>query len=238
MNLIQPTGFETLYEDGPVLIVNKPGGVLTQAPPNIDSLELRVRDFLRQRDRKEGNFYLAILHRIDRPASGALVTARHVRAARRIAKQFEGRMVQKIYWAVVEGAVEPDEGTWTDYIRKIPNEPRAEIVDRRHPEGRIAVLNYRRRAMLADRSWLEIELVTGRTHQIRVQAAARGFPVCGDLQYGSRLQFGPQTEDPRDRLIALHARSIELQHPMTREMIAVTAPLGAAWAEFNLPPAK
>lgn len=231
-----PTGFDILYESGPCLVVAKPGGVLTQAPPGIDCLEVRVREFLKRREGKTGNIYLAVLHRLDRPVSGALLLARHVRAARRIAEQFEGRTVRKLYWAVVEGAVEPQQDKWTDRLRKVPGEARAEVVPDDHPEGRLAVLRYRTLARLdAGRTWLEIELETGRTHQIRVQCASRGYRVLGDAQYGATSTFGPQTDDRRERWIALHARGLEFRHPMTREPVRVVAPLPETWLALGLP---
>ena len=104
---------QILYDDGPCLIVNKPAGLLTQAPRGIDSMELRVKQFYRQREGKPrgANIYLGLAHRIDRPVSGALVFARHVRAARKLCSQFADRTVSKVYWAVVEGQVQPEEGT-------------------------------------------------------------------------------------------------------------------------------
>jgi len=233
---MKPEEFEILYELGPCLVVAKPGGLLTQAPPGIDSLELRIKRFLKIRDQKPGRVYLGVPHRLDRPVSGAMVFARHVRAARRISEQFENRTVQKKYWAVVEGCIRPEQGTWSDFIRKIPDEARAEIVDREHPEGRIAVLHYRVLAFLDGATWLEIELETGRMHQVRVQAASRAHPVIGDAQYGSTASFGPQTADPRGRWIALHSRSLRFRHPMTREIVFQTAPLPQPWQGLDLPP--
>src|SRR5687768_18255386 len=93
---------EILYDSGPCLVVNKPPGVLTQAPAGIDSLEVRVKAYYREREQKEGNIYLGLPHRLDRPVSGAIVFARHVRAAQRLSSQFENRTVTKVYWAVVE----------------------------------------------------------------------------------------------------------------------------------------
>src|SRR6187399_618222 len=110
---------EILYDNGPVLVINKPAGVLTQAPAGIDSLEVRVKAFYREREGKgESNIYLGLPHRLDRPVSGAIVFARHVRAAQRISTQFENRTVTKVYWALVEGNVLEDEGTWTDHLHK------------------------------------------------------------------------------------------------------------------------
>jgi RluA family pseudouridine synthase len=221
-----------LYESGPVLVVAKPAGLLTQAPPAIDSLESRVKAWLKVRDNKPGNVYLGVPHRLDRPVSGALVLARHARAARRLSEQFEGRLVKKLYWAGVQGTVSPQAGTWTDFVRKIPGEPRAEIVPRDHPDGREAVLHYRVLATREWGSWLEIELETGRTHQIRVQAASRGHPVLGDALYGAPGLFGPAHEDERLRAIALHGRNLTFRHPMTQEIVSITAPLPDEWLQI------
>jgi RluA family pseudouridine synthase len=228
-------GFELLYEEGPCFAVLKPGGVLTQGPPGVDSMELRFKRFLQRREGKTGNVYLGVPHRLDRPASGVLLLARHARAARRLAEQFEGRMVQKTYWAIVEGAVSPSEGAWRDFHRKTPGEAKAELVGEDHPEGKPAILRYRVLAAEANRSWLEIELETGRTHQIRVQAASRGHPILGDFLYGATTPFGPATNDERQRWIALHARWIAFKHPMTREPVSVTAPLLAPWSGWAPP---
>ena len=226
-------GFDLLLEDGPVLLVAKPAGVLTQAPPGIDSLEERIKRFLRARDDRHRGVYLGVPHRLDRPVSGAMVFARHVRACRRIAEQFEGRLVKKLYWACVEGEVTPPVGTWRDFLRKIPGQARAEVVPEDHPEGRPATLHYRTLGTSSLGTWLQIELETGRTHQIRVQAASRGHPVLGDEQYGSRRPFGVQHDDSRMRSIALHARSLALQHPITRTPLAAEAPLPEAWRELK-----
>jgi RluA family pseudouridine synthase len=226
---LRPEGFDILYEEGPCLVVIKPGGVLTQAPPHIDSMELRIKKFLRQRDGKPGRVYLGVPHRLDRPVSGLMVFAKHVRAARRLAEQFEGRMVKKTYWALLDGPLPHATGTWRDFVRKVPDEARAEVVDRQHPDARLAILHYRMLKRINDRSLVEIELETGRTHQIRIQAASRGYAVVGDSQYGSTTPFGPAVLDPRERWIALHARRLAFRHPMTRAPLAFEAPLPPCW---------
>jgi 23S rRNA pseudouridine1911/1915/1917 synthase len=236
---------EILYDNGPCLVVNKPAGVLTQAPAGIDSMEVRVKAFYREREQKDGNIYLGLPHRLDRPVSGAIVFARHVRAAQRLSTQFENRTVTKVYWAVVEGDIEADEGTWTDYLHKRHGMSQSIVVPEGDPRGKIAIMRYRvlgryiadpswvgenpgqdGRAMC---SWLEIELETGRTHQIRVQCASRGHAVLGDAQYGSTRPFGEQFEDERLRAIALHARQLGFNHPMTNEPVDVIAPTNEAW---------
>jgi RluA family pseudouridine synthase len=232
---------EVLYDNGPVLVINKAAGILTQAPAGIDSLEVQVKAFYREREQKEegANTYLGLPHRLDRPVSGAIVFARHVRAAQRLSSQFENRTVTKVYWAIVEGDVQPDEGVWTDHLHKRHGMPKSIIVPADDPRGKIAILRYRVRGRGETESgqwtWLEIELETGRTHQIRVQAASRGHAVVGDAQYGSTRPFGEQFEDERLRAIALHARQLGFNHPMTQEVVDILAPLPAAWDEFRLP---
>jgi RluA family pseudouridine synthase len=226
-----PHGFDLLYEDGPCLAVSKPGGLLTQAPPGIDSLEARVKAFLHEREQPPGNLYLGLPHRLDRPATGILVMARNVRATRRICDQFQDRTVEKCYRALVAGHVTPEKGVWRDPMRKIPDVAGAEIVDERHPDAKHAVLRYRVLLKNEGSSLLEIRLETGRTHQIRLQAGSRGHPIWGDAQYGSTIPFGPQTEIERDRWIALHAQSLAWTHPKSKERVTVTAPLPDAWRD-------
>ena len=226
---------EILYEDGPCFAVLKPHGVATQAPPGIDSMESRVKRFLKQRDAKAGNVYLGIPHRLDRAVSGVLLFALPSRAARRISRQFEDRLVQKTYWACVGGQVSPGEGTWIDHLKKVYGVPRAEVVAADDPDGRKAVLHYRVLGAFPWGTWLEIRLETGRTHQIRVQAASRGWPILGDALYGSQAIFGPPIEDERLRPIALHGRSLSFTHPMTRKSVTILAPLPALWSSLNLP---
>jgi RluA family pseudouridine synthase len=229
-----PLPFPILLEDGPLLAVLKPTGLPTQAPPGIESAETLVKAFLKEREGKEGNIYLGVPHRLDRPVSGVLLLARHVRAARKISEQFERRTVHKLYWACVEGIVDPPAGTWRDQLKKVYGHPRAEVVSADDPLGREAVLHYRTLGTTPRGVWLEVQLETGRTHQIRVQAASRGWPVVGDEMYGAHGEFGPPLDDPRMRPIALHGRSIALRHPMSREPLTITAPLPEAWLSLGI----
>lgn len=240
---------EILYQSASCLVVSKPAGLATQAPPQFDSLERRLRAWLAvvrpaptavrptavrpapplQRDPQHDYIYLGVPHRLDRPVSGAIVFATRRRAAFKLSRQFERRQVKKLYWACVEGKVEPAEGTWTDAMRKVYGHPRAEIVPREHRDAHIAVLHYRTLAQTPFGSCLEIELETGRTHQIRLQASSRGHAVLGDAFYGSTVPFGIQAEDERLRAIALHARSLSFVDPAMNEAITVEAPLPQHW---------
>jgi 23S rRNA pseudouridine1911/1915/1917 synthase len=226
-----------LYEDNHCLAVAKPARLLTQGvPPGIPTLEAMVKAYLKERYHKPGNVYLGIPHRLDRPVSGVVLFARNSKAARRLAEQFQTRQVRKVYWAIVEPShsdeLPPAEGVWEDWLLKVKEEARSERVAADVPGARQAVLRFRRLNERADGALLEIEPRTGRMHQIRVQAAVRGWPIRGDVPYGSRLPFGPPAELPRDRVIALHARSLTFLHPIRYEPVTVTAPLPRTWGEY------
>jgi 23S rRNA pseudouridine1911/1915/1917 synthase len=221
------------YEDNHCVAVAKPAGLLTQGvPPGIPSLEAMVKDYLKERYHKPGRVYLGIPHRLDRPVSGVVLFARNTKAARRLAEQFQQRQVRKVYWAAVEGAVEAEEGSWEDWVRKIREDARAERVAPDTPGARHARLTFRRLDAAGDATLLELHPETGRMHQIRLQAAVRGWPVWGDHFYGARRPFGPAVDLPRDRAIALHAYSLTFQHPIRYEPISVTAPLPESWKEL------
>jgi 23S rRNA pseudouridine1911/1915/1917 synthase len=210
--------------------VAKPAALLTQGvPPGIPTLEAQVKAYLKERYHKPGNVYLGIPHRLDRPVSGVVVFARNTKAARRLAEQFRERQVCKVYWAAVEGEVQPPEGRWEDWLRKLSEEARSEPAEPEAPGARQAILRYRRLGPCDGGTLLELTPETGRMHQLRLQAALRGWPVRGDQLYGARLPFGPPAELPRDRMIALHARSLTFLHPIRFEPLTVVAPLPAAW---------
>lgn len=228
---------DVLLDAPPCLVVNKPGGILIQSPPGIDSLVDQVRQFEQQRTGDPPDrIYVGVPHRLDRPVSGAIVLARTRRAAQRLSEQFAGRLVGKEYWALVEGQVEPERGVWQDHLRKLPGEAKAAIAEPNHPDARIAVLHYAVERRDDFGSWLRIRLETGRMHQIRIQAGSRGHPVLGDATYGSTVPFGPETNDWRARWIGLHARRLTFRHPRTRDKLVVEAPVPACW--LTLRPAE
>jgi 23S rRNA pseudouridine1911/1915/1917 synthase len=221
---------QVLFEDNHCLALSKPGGLLTQGlPVGLPTLWAWARDYLRQTYQKTGNVYLGVPHRLDRPVSGVVLFAKTSKAAARLAEQFRERQVTKVYWARVERPPDPPEGVWHDWLRKIVDEARAEIVAEGSPESKHAETNYR--VIAGD--LVELRPVTGRMHQLRLQAASRGFPILGDLLYGSAHDFGPPGELPRDRLIALHARSLEFLHPIRYEPVIVEAPLPDYWQADN-----
>jgi 23S rRNA pseudouridine1911/1915/1917 synthase len=228
-----PADPDILLEDGAVFVMNKPGGLLTQGPPGIDSLELRTKHFLKVRDQKPGKVYLGVPHRLDRPVSGAITVVKNVRAAQRISRQLEERTVTKTYWAVVEGRPEQNEGRLEHWMRKIPDRAMSEVVEQTHPDAKQAILDFRVLARSEELALLEIELQTGRTHQIRLQCSEMGWPIAGDSLYGAVNPFGPETEDERQRWIALHARRLAFEHPISKTPVDQLAPLSDYWRVFE-----
>lgn len=229
------TDLQVLFEDNHCLAVAKPAGLLTQGvPAGLPSLEEQVRAYLREKYHKPGRVYLGIPHRLDRPVSGVVLFARQTKSAQRLAEQFQQRQVAKIYWAAVAGQVAPAEGTWEDWLRKLPAEARAEAAEPGAERAKLARLHYRCRQNFPGGTLLEIQLETGRMHQIRLQTALRGHPILGDDLYGSTTPFGPPAELPRDRSIALHARSLTFLHPIRYEPITVIAPLPQVWEMLDV----
>lgn len=223
-----------LFEDNHCIAAAKPAGLLTQGPPNVPSLESMVKAYLKSKYNKPGNVYLGVPHRLDRPVSGVMLFARNSKSAERLAEQFRDRKVQKTYWGIVEGKIEPAEGEWEDWLRKIQDEARAEIAEPHADGAKHAVLRYRILQSGESGTLVEFRPTTGRMHQIRVQAASRGHTLLGDALYGSTLPFGPAVELPRDRIIALHARSLILHHPLSYEALTLTAPLPAPWLDLGI----
>lgn len=224
--------FNIIYENGPTMVIDKQPGVLTQAPPGVDSIEARVKEFMNLREGRHGKRYVGLPHRLDRPASGLLVLTKHARAARRLSDQFQERSVVKKYWALAEGSIAEDSGTWYDYMRKIPGRAMSEIVSPMKSDAREAVLHFRVLQRYEKFTWVEIELETGRTHQIRLQFSSRGFPLLGDSLYGSSIPFGEQFEDERERAIALHSRYVSFVDFITKERVELTAPLYTPWKNW------
>lgn len=215
-----------LYEDAHCLATVKPGGELTQgAGAGVSSLEARVRRYLNPAD--PASVYLGTVHRLDRPVSGVILWAKTHKAARRLAAQFAARQVRKEYWAIVEGTADrlgPD-GRWDDWLPAPDGLGVVRLSETRVPGTRQAVTRFQRgiaSGLPEQTSWLRLWPETGRTHQLRVQTAYRGFAILGDLVYGSARPF-PQG-------IALHAKALRVRHPILGTTIELVAPLPAAWA--------
>lgn len=222
-----------LLEDGPLLAVNKPVDLLTEGvPAGLPTMVGLVKQYLKVKYEKEGNVYLGIPHRLDRASSGVLVMTRNSKAAARVAEQFEKREVTKIYWALLEKTPEQSEAELVDWLRKIPEEARTEVVaSGSSPEAKEARLRYRVIGPQAFGTLVEIELLTGRMHQIRAQFASRGCPVVGDTKYGAKpwLVGEPVADAREDVRIALHAQSLTLKHPIRYDELRIEAPVPAFW---------
>ncbi|MFM1995702.1 MAG: hypothetical protein RLZZ111_89 [Planctomycetota bacterium] len=231
-----------LQEASGVVALWKPAGWPTQAPPGIPSVESWLRDRLSSAGTAG---YLGVPHRLDRAVSGVLLLATTPRAARQLSRQFERRQVRKRYLAIVMNAggdrdVPPAPGTkavWRDFIEKIPDRAQARLVAADAAGGREAVTEVQRLTALTNgQLLLELAPLTGRMHQLRLQAASRGLPIVGDDLYGTPRADWPAASDAeqaeadrRSRPIALHAWQIGYTDPDSREAILIEAPLPTYW---------
>jgi len=224
---MNPPPLDVLYEDNHLLAVAKPAGLATMgvAPDKPSLLEL-AKQYVKHRYRKPGNVYLGVMSRLDAPVTGIVLLARTSKAARRLTEQFRTRRVRKTYWAVVEGAVKPAAGQCLDWLGHDERHRRMHVVGPTLPGARQARLNYRRLKLFNGLSLLEVELETGRKHQIRLQLSSRGWPVLGDRKYGSQRPFAAG--------IALHARRLVITHPIQGGTLELQAPLPPSWKALGL----
>lgn len=206
-NAAAPT-IEILHLDNHLLVVCKPCGLLVQEDATGDTDLLSWgKDYLKRRFNKPGNVFLGLVHRLDRPVSGTMVLARTSKAAARLSEQFRGRTVLKKYCALVEGRM-IGEGSLTHHIRK--SKGKASITRAVDERGRRADLQWRSVAEIGGRTLVDVTLDTGRPHQIRLQLAAAGHPVVGDVKHGASKALP-------DRSLALHCYALCLEHPVQRE---------------------
>ena len=210
---------EVLYEDNHLIAVFKKPSELSQGDKTGDeSLDKQVKEYLKKKYNKEGEVFLGVVHRLDRPVSGVILYARTSKALERLNEIFRSRDVRKIYLAIVHERPPADEETLTHFLKKNEKQNKTYVYDSEVKGSKEATLSYR----LAGRSeryfLLEIELHSGRHHQIRAQLAKIGCPVRGDLKYGY-----PRSNE--DGSISLLARSLEFVHPVRKEKIKITAPL-------------
>ncbi len=217
---------KVLFEDNHCLAVLKPTRILTMGDRTGDvSLVDLARKYLRQKYDKPGNVFVGVVHRLDRPVSGVLLFARTSKAAARLSEQFRKHSVRKVYHCVVEGRPTKPAGELVDWLAKDEARNLSRTVQKSE-EGKLSRLSYRCLKSVGLLSLLEIELLTGRSHQIRVQLSSRGWPICGDAKYGSKTKL--------DSWLALHAASLTFEHPTQRESITVTAPHPTEWKRFGV----
>lgn len=207
-----------LYEDNHLIIVNKRAKEPVQADVSGDkALQDMVRDYIRVKKQKTGNVFCGLVHRIDRPVSGAVILTKTSKALSRMIQIVKDRNIDKIYWAIVEGCPDPMQGKLVNYLIKNEAKNRTTVYDEEHEGCQRAELDYEVLVKTDRYSLVEVKLMTGRHHQIRAQLSHIGCPIKGDLKYGAR-------RSNEDGSISLHARRLRFEHPVSHIIIDVVAP--------------
>lgn len=219
---------EILYEDNHIIAVYKRSSDLAQGDRTGDEpLEVEVKKYLAEKYKKPGDVFLGVVHRLDRPVSGVMLYARTSKALSRLNELFKTRQVKKIYLAIVKDRPPEDEATINHFLKKNESQNKTYVYDTEVNGSKEASLTYRLKGRSEKYYLLEVELHSGRHHQIRAQLAKIGCPIKGDLKYG----FARSNEDGG---ISLFARKLEFVHPVKKEMITITAhfPEGDIWSRF------
>lgn len=227
--MVKSPPLDVLFEDNHLLVINKPVGLPTQGVvEGAASVVTAAKAYLKQKYKKPGNVYLGVVSRLDASVSGVLVLARTSKAAARLNDQFRERTAKKVYLAVVEQAPDPPAGELTDWLKKNEKLQKMAVVTRLAVGAQRATLSYRTISKHPTACLVEVELQTGRKHQIRVQLAHLGCPILGDRKYGSKRRLATG--------IALHAHSLEITHPVSNESLRFVAPLPTSLAPYHKPP--
>lgn len=219
-----------VYEDNHIIVVNKTASEIVQADKTGDTpLSETVKQYLKEKYQKPGNVFLGVTHRLDRPVSGLVIFAKTSKALTRLNEMFRAGEVKKTYWAVVKNAPKESEGELVHFLVRNEKQNKSYAYDKEVPNSKKAVLDYRLIGRSDNYYLLEVDLKTGRHHQIRCQLAKMGCPIKGDLKYGS-----PRSNP--DGSICLHARRVWFVHPVSKELIELKAPLpeGNLWKGFEL----
>lgn len=207
-----------LYEDNHIIIVNKASGEIVQGDKTGDTpLVEIVRAYIKEKYNKPGNVFCGLTHRLDRPVSGVVIFAKTSKALERINNMLQKHEIKKTYWAIVKNTPKQAEGTLVNYLVRNEKQNKSYAYNTEKPNSKRAELNYKVIGKSDNYTLLEVNLITGRHHQIRCQLAAMGCPIKGDLKYGF------DRSNP-DGSISLHARSVEFTHPVSKELIHVEAP--------------
>ncbi|RLD43509.1 MAG: RNA pseudouridine synthase [Bacteroidetes bacterium] len=210
---------KVLYEDNHLLIVNKAAGDIVQGDKTGDTpLSEYGKTYLKEKYDKPGNVYLGVVHRLDRPTSGALIMARTDKALSRLNKMLTKHEIKKVYWAIVEKAPKVEASELINFIKKNPKNNKSYVVTKNTEGAKEAILNYKLMASSDKYHLLEVILQTGRHHQIRTQLSNIGCIIKGDLKYGSK-------RNNKDASISLHARHLSFIHPVKKNIIEITAPI-------------
>lgn len=207
------------FEDNHLLIINKKAGQLVQGDKTGDlSLLDLIKNFIKIRDKKPGNVFLGLVHRIDRPTSGLVIYAKTSKALSRLTQMVKNREIKKTYWAVVPKVEIPEEQRMVHYLQKNEKNNKSTVFPKPTEGAKESILNYKIIRVLDNFQLLEVDLETGRHHQIRAQLSKIGVPIKGDLKYGA-------ARSNSDGGIHLHARKLDFKHPVSLEDISVTAPV-------------
>lgn len=210
---------QVLYEDNHIIVINKRVGDIVQGDKTGDKpLSDVVKEFLKEKYDKKGEVYLGTVHRLDRPTTGIVLFAKTSKALSRLNEMFKNHSLQKIYWALVKNKPEKQEAKLIHYLKRNPKSNTSKAHKNEIPESKKAVLDYKIIGSLDNYHLLEIELHTGRHHQIRSQLSAIGSPIKGDLKYGF------DRSNPNGG-INLHSRKLSFIHPVSKEKIEITADL-------------
>lgn len=214
-----PTNLQVLYEDNHLIVINKRAGDIVQGDKTGDApLSDVVKKYIAKKYNKPGAVYLGVVHRLDRPTSGIVIFARTSKALTRLNKLFAERKTQKTYWALVKKHPSPEQATLTHYLKRNTKQNKSYAYAKAVPDSKNASLDYRVIKKLKTFSLLEIDLHTGRHHQIRSQLTAIGSPIKGDLKYGF-------DRSNKDGSISLHARKLTFVHPVQKEEMTFIAPV-------------
>lgn len=209
---------QVLHEDNHIIVVNKRAGDIVQGDKTGDKpLSDVVKEYIKEKHNKPGNVFLGTVHRLDRPTSGIVIYARTSKALERLNKMLRDKTIKKTYWAVVQQQPQKAEDTLINYLKKNPKNNKSTAYTKEAEGSKKAILHYKTLKKLDNYSLLEIDLETGRHHQIRVQLSNTGAIIKGDLKYGAK-------RSNKDGSIHLHARKIEFTHPVSKELIKITAP--------------
>lgn len=209
---------QILYEDNHLIVVNKRAGDLVQGDKTGDlPLGQIVKQYIAEKYNKPGAVFLGVVHRLDRPTTGIVVFAKTSKALERLNKMFKERETQKTYWAVVKNPPPKTQDVLIHFLKRNPKQNKSYAHEKEVPESKKAVLEYQVVKKLNNYFLLEIDLHTGRHHQIRSQLAAIGCPIKGDLKYGF-------DRSNADGSIHLHARKLSLIHPVKKEVLTILAP--------------
>lgn len=220
---------EIVYEDNHIIVVNKTAAEIVQGDKTGDKpLSETVKQYLKDKYAKPGNVFLGVVHRLDRPVSGLVVFAKTGKALARLNEMFTKGEVKKTYWAIVRERPVPEEGELVHYLLRNEKQNKSYAYNREVKYSKKAILHYRLLNCSQNYSLLEVDLKTGRHHQIRCQLAKIGCPVKGDLKYGF-----PRSNP--DGSISLHARRIQFIHPVSKEPIDIVAPVPSEnlWKYFE-----